>query len=638
MLVSQSVALGHDFYFVFSGFAGSRYIIDVPATPSTSYTVDVLCQLESGLAYVPGDTAVASQLRSVGGSDSWPIDHGAMWTVKTYDADTGEMTFDPRTVQLADVIRPFLAEPGVTSDGQWDGKYPGMVSLSADRGAQGPTGNTGPTGMTGPTGATGTAPTGWTGVTGLTGPGPYFDGMIMFWAGDVIQDGANLRPSTDGITADMPYWYVCDGTSVGAFVLPLFTDSVASGVKPVVAGGPGTDGTMSGDAEWTGNDGLPVGEHSHACNMTVTTTSGADEWMDASWAMSYSHNHTGDPGYWMNMGLHWGGINDNAVYPGANTPLTIIETGTNTPYNSGTSPPSGSGLMNGAQPDARPLMWHGGSNAAGIAWDVNSLGSYNTNGWLGSDGTTLDASTCWAAVQCGLSSPGSLNYYAGTIPTDYWNSTTSGGDQYSEDFAGMGYYFSRLNTNVGAGQGNDGNHNANNTMSNRQGDGTHYASGTSLPPVTHSHFVPQVVAGNPTEQQWATWTQYAGSNNPYNNAGTFPMNNTGMMSLPKMMPSLGFSNVADANDHNTTAHSDGTLITPQPMYGSGTDGNTTYSTIGPASDDPSTPDYVMYAGWSGGVEPVSGDMSSDNPAYNAGTVPDSFKRFLITYIMYHTGN
>ena len=222
------------FYFVAATLdIGQRYIItrSVPLH-QVQPSLKILCQLESGLSYVPGDTAVASQLRSVGGSDSWPIDHGAMWTVETYNADTGEMTFDPTTVQLADVNRAISISNQVlprTTSGM--GSTPVMVSLSADRGAQGPTGNTGPTGITGPTGATGTAPTGWTGVTGLTGPGPYFEGMIMLWAGEVVSSGGYLRPQDS--TGILENWYVCDGTQFATSLtfLPMFTDSVASGVR-----------------------------------------------------------------------------------------------------------------------------------------------------------------------------------------------------------------------------------------------------------------------------------------------------------------------------------------------------------------------------------------------------------------------
>ena len=74
---------------------------------------------------------------------------------------------------------------------------------------------------------------------------------------------------------------------------------------------------------------------------------------------------------------------------------------------------------------------------------------------------------------------------------------TMHGSQFKDGSACMGWYFSRLNTNVGAGQGNDYNNIGNNSndLSNRAGA---YGSGTSLPPVTHTHLVPQVVAGNPT--------------------------------------------------------------------------------------------------------------------------------------------
>ena len=153
-------------------------------------------------------------------------------------------------------------------------------------------------------------------------------------------------------------------------------------------------------------------------------------------------------------------------------------------------------------------------------------------------------------------------------------------------------------------------------LSNR---GNAVGSGTSLPPVTHSHFVPQADVGG---EAWGGWTEYCASNNPYNNAGSFPMNNTGQMSLPKMVPSVGFS-----------AHADSANI--QPGYGNETGGSASYTDVGSSIDGL---DYVMYAGWSGGIEPVSGDMSSDNPAYNAGTVPDSFQRVMITYIMYHYGD
>ena len=95
-----------------------------------------------------------------------------------------------------------------------------------------------------------------------------------------------------------------------------------------------------------------------------------------------------------------------------------------------------------------------------------------------------------------------------------------------------------------------------------------------------------------------------------------------------MVPSVGF-----------TTHAETANI--QPHYGNeivAGHGRALYSTVGSTVNTISDASYVMYAGWSGGIEPASGDMSSDNPAYNAGTVPDSFQRVMITYIMYHYGD
>jgi hypothetical protein len=92
-----------------------------------------------------------------------------------------------------------------------------------------------------------------------------------------------------------------------------------------------------------------------------------------------------------------------------------------------------------------------------------------------------------------------------------------------------------------------------------------------------------------------------------------------------MVPSLGFTNANDFDDRNQ-----------QPNFG-GTTTASLYEDIIASTGTPNSTQIVMYAGWTGGLDPSSADTFSMNPAYPPGTPPDSLRRFMITYIIYYSG-
>ena len=579
---TQKVQSG-DYYFVKASNPTVPAVFSVPYS-SVFSTDPILCHLESGLAYLPGDTAVASQLlpSSLPSDPAWGINHGAMWTVDSYNAGTGEMTFLPTTVQLADVNRPFASSP-TTVAGLWNGVYPGLVSLSADRGPQGQTGHTGTTGPTGYTGATGTSPIGHTGATGFTGPGLYFDGLVMLWAGYAAVVDGHLRPVTESmglLEGPLDNWYVCNGQTVGSFQLPNLIESVASAVRPDEIAPVDLSGIVVGDAGWTGDNGLPVGEHSHACNMVVTAsnTSGGVWSTDASWSMTYSPNAASTtPSYWMNLAIA------PNTQPDDVNGITIMDPlGGNTwNYANNTAP-----FFYTAQPTGNTSIYWNGSNAAGVAWNQSTGQEF---------GGDLTDDIVWAGIS--ISQPGHVH------PT-FNELGYGGGEQYQTgaNTSALGWYYSRLNPNVGIGNAG-------------VGSGATYAGGLSIPPVTHSHYVPYAAAGSSMSYSWGSYTQSAlGGGN--SNSSNF---------LPQMVPSLGFTVANDFDDR-----------TNQPNYGNPALGGLYEDIIAPTST-PTSQEIVMYAGWTGGLDPSSADTFSMNPAYPPPTPPDSLRRFMITYIIYYSG-
>ena len=402
----------------------------------------------------------------------------------------------------------------------------------------------------------------------------------MLWAGYILDVGGGiLRPMDDTLPAGYPLdnWYVCNGGTVGSFQLPNLIESVASAVRPDEIAPVDLSGIVVGDAGWTGDNGLPVGEHSHACNMVVTAsnTSGGVWSTDASWSMTYSPNATSTtPSYWMNLAI------SNYRDPTSVDGITIRDpvTGSNTWNYANNTPP----IYYTAQPDGTTSIYWNDSNAAGVAWD-QSTGAQE-------DGTSLTNDTVWAGIA--TSQPGHVH------PTFLeYSPHYTGGEQYQTgaNTSGQGWYYSRLNPNVGAYQ--------NNIAGN-------YAGGLSIPPVTHSHYVPYAAAGHGSNYSWVGYTQ--------------SMSNTGADDLPQMVPSLGFTVANDFDDRSN-----------QPNFTEAT--YSRYDDIIAPTSTPTHQQIVMYAGWTGGLDPSSADTFSMNPAYPPGTPPDSLRRFMITYIIYYSG-
>ena len=291
----------------------------VPGQPKPVFP-KIYCYVDKGLSWIQGDFVVAHQTQPATGTT---LDAAAIWVVDTYEENvTGssyaKMTFLQNTVRNIE-YREF--EPG-----DWTSLHQGQLSLAGAIGMQGATGDTGPTGPTGYTGMTGTSPTGWTGVTGATGANLYFNGLIMFWGGEVQVSSASTTPALAPVSSDgfpMANWWVCNGASVTVgvitIVLPSFTDSVAAAWCPDPnAEYPNIDPNSSGNeigevigdpgAEWTGTDGLPVAEHYHSCEMEVEAPPSmgmvpAGEGsgpFHVNWQMQSSGN--AGSRYWVNLG------------------------------------------------------------------------------------------------------------------------------------------------------------------------------------------------------------------------------------------------------------------------------------------------------------------------------------------------
>ena len=143
------------------------------------------------------------------------------------------------------------------------------------------------------------------------------------------------------------------------------------------------------------------------------------------------------------------------------------------------------------------------------------------------------------------------------------------------------------------------------TLMTTPGPGVHVA------PVSHTHLVPNAVTG-------MNWMNY---NNADSTWGGQPGDPYG--ALPDMWPALGYTggNMTDVAPY-------------QPRL------ETTYQNLASSRADVTpTTDGIIYAGWSGTVDASSGTVVSHNPALPDVTprTKTSFKRFMVTYIIYYSG-
>ena len=117
---------------------------------------------------------------------------------------------------------------------------------------------------------------------------------------------------------------------------------------------------------------------------------------------------------------------------------------------------------------------------------------------------------------------------------------------------------------------------------------------------THTHLVPVGPGGTAWEDYWSSQED----------------------ALPVMWPGFGYteSGMTDVSGY-------------QPRL------VTTYQHLVNSPDNVSSEDTdgIIYAGWSGGIDASSGTIVSANPALSPLKTGRSFKRFMVTYIIYYSG-